>query len=193
MKIWDPNLPFFYAEMYAKGQHLLSILKVVHFLACIDSGKMVNTLREWQANFCLFYFYPGAAVHLASLLAAYGYIFSITDHHLMVKDDASYYRFQVCLTLHLSGNIRQGHILPLTVLLECQLTVLTRCDPQCSLFSRIMFWVSRYLKNFSRILIKDFEVLTLAFYNVKYNITITLKKTDVQLTIILYNNRPLLF
>ena len=37
----------------------------------------------------------GAAVHLASLLAAYGYIFSITDHHLMVKDDASYYRFQV--------------------------------------------------------------------------------------------------
>ncbi|XP_068752248.1 regulator of G-protein signaling 7-like [Montipora capricornis] len=36
----------------------------------------------------------GAAVHLASLLAAYGYIFSITDHHLMVKDDASYYRFQ---------------------------------------------------------------------------------------------------
>jgi len=46
MKIWDPNLPFFYAEMYAKGQHLLGILKVVHFLACIDSGKMVNTLRE---------------------------------------------------------------------------------------------------------------------------------------------------
>lgn len=36
----------------------------------------------------------GAAVHLASLLAAHGYIFSITDHHLMVKDDASYYRFQ---------------------------------------------------------------------------------------------------
>jgi len=40
--------------------------------------------------------HTGAAVHLASLLAAYGYIFSITDHHLMVKDDASYYRFQVC-------------------------------------------------------------------------------------------------
>lgn len=43
--------------------------------------------------------HTGAAVHLASLLAAYGYIFSITDHHLMVKDDASYYRFQVCWTL----------------------------------------------------------------------------------------------
>ena len=47
-----------------------------------------------------FIFPAGAAVHLSSLLAAYGYIFSITDHHLMVKDDASYYRFQVCLTLY---------------------------------------------------------------------------------------------
>ena len=42
-----------------------------------------------------FFLPPGAAVHLASLLAAHGYVFSITDHHLMVKDDASYYRFQV--------------------------------------------------------------------------------------------------
>jgi len=51
------------------------------------------------------WFCTGAAVHLASLLAAYGYIFSITDHHLMVKDDASYYRFQVghgYIQIHLS-------------------------------------------------------------------------------------------
>lgn len=36
----------------------------------------------------------GEAVHLASLLAAYGYIFSINDHNLMIRDDGSYYRFQ---------------------------------------------------------------------------------------------------
>jgi len=103
------------------GKNCLAAVKWSIFLHAMIQG---NNGKE--ANLCLFYFHPGAAVHLSSLLAAYGYIFSITDHHLMVKDDASYYRFQVCLTSHLLGNIHQGSIFPLTVLLEYQLTVFIR-------------------------------------------------------------------
>jgi len=35
------------------------------------------------------------ALHLAQLLAAHGYIFPIDDHILAVKNDTTYYRFQV--------------------------------------------------------------------------------------------------
>ncbi|KAM7428589.1 Regulator of G-protein signaling 7 [Porites harrisoni] len=69
------------------------IRTVKSFMSRIPSVFTGSELVDWvMANLSIED--RGAAVHLASLLAAYGYIFSITDHHLMVKDDASYYRFQ---------------------------------------------------------------------------------------------------
>lgn len=37
------------------------------------------------------------AIHLGSLIAAQGYIFPISDHVLTMKDDSTFYRFQVGL------------------------------------------------------------------------------------------------
>ena len=37
------------------------------------------------------------ALHLAHLIATHGYIFPIDDHILAVKNDNTYYRFQVSL------------------------------------------------------------------------------------------------
>src|SRR4029434_8861659 len=41
---------------------------------------------------------PVEAVHLGSLIAAHGYFFPISDHVLTLKDDGTFYRFQVRLT-----------------------------------------------------------------------------------------------
>ena len=42
-----------------------------------------------------FWFCAAEALHLAHLMAAHGYIFPIDDHILTVKNDNTYYRFQV--------------------------------------------------------------------------------------------------
>ena len=36
------------------------------------------------------------ALHLGTLMAAHGYFFPISDHVLTLKDDGTFYRFQVC-------------------------------------------------------------------------------------------------
>lgn len=41
----------------------------------------------------------GEALHLAHLMAAHGYFFPIDDHMLTVKNDNTFYRFQVSLRL----------------------------------------------------------------------------------------------
>lgn len=38
---------------------------------------------------------PAEALHLAHLVAAHGYFFPIDDHVLTVKNDSTFYRFQV--------------------------------------------------------------------------------------------------
>lgn len=38
------------------------------------------------------------ALHLAHLLAAHGYLFPVDDHTLTVKNDNTFYRFQVSNT-----------------------------------------------------------------------------------------------
>ena len=44
----------------------------------------------------LFIFWiPAEALHLAHLMSAHGYLFPIDDHVLTVKNDNTYYRFQV--------------------------------------------------------------------------------------------------
>uniref|UniRef100_A0A8C7EH27 Regulator of G protein signaling 6 n=1 Tax=Nothoprocta perdicaria TaxID=30464 RepID=A0A8C7EH27_NOTPE len=42
---------------------------------------------------------PVEAIHLGSLVAAQGYIFPISDHVLTLKDDGTFYRFQVAIYL----------------------------------------------------------------------------------------------
>lgn len=42
-----------------------------------------------------FYSLTGEAIHLGSLIAAQGYVFPISDHVLTLKDDGTFYRFQV--------------------------------------------------------------------------------------------------
>lgn len=37
------------------------------------------------------------ALHLGTLMAAHGYFFPISDHVLTLKDDGTFYRFQVSL------------------------------------------------------------------------------------------------
>ncbi|EDO34351.1 predicted protein [Nematostella vectensis] len=69
------------------------IRTVKSFMSKIPSVLTGSELVDWMMD-NLMIEDRGEGVHLASLLAAYGYVFSITDHHLMVKDDSSYYRFQ---------------------------------------------------------------------------------------------------
>ena len=38
---------------------------------------------------------PVEALHLGTLMAAHGYLFPISDHVLTLKDDGTFYRFQV--------------------------------------------------------------------------------------------------
>lgn len=40
-------------------------------------------------------FISAEALHIGSLIAAQGYIFPISDHVLNLKDDGTFYRFQV--------------------------------------------------------------------------------------------------
>ena len=40
-------------------------------------------------------FFSVEAVHVATLMASHGYFFPIDDHYLIVKNDNTYYRFQV--------------------------------------------------------------------------------------------------
>lgn len=44
---------------------------------------------------CCYFSFTGEAIHLGSLIAAQGYVFPISDHVLTLKDDGTFYRFQV--------------------------------------------------------------------------------------------------
>lgn len=54
--------------------------------------------RQLPTYFSLSRLIPAVeAIHLGSLIAAQGYIFPISDHVLTMKDDGTFYRFQVSL------------------------------------------------------------------------------------------------
>lgn len=44
-------------------------------------------------------FFPVEALHLGTLMAAHGYFFPISDHVLTLKDDGTFYRFQVRIVI----------------------------------------------------------------------------------------------
>lgn len=54
-----------------------------------------------RAFICVFWFVyfheTVEALHLGTLMAAHGYFFPISDHVLTLKDDGTFYRFQVSL------------------------------------------------------------------------------------------------
>uniref|UniRef100_A0A8C0H515 Regulator of G protein signaling 6 n=1 Tax=Chelonoidis abingdonii TaxID=106734 RepID=A0A8C0H515_CHEAB len=72
------------------------IRTVKSFLSKIPS--VVLTLWQWLMK-NLSIEDPVEAIHMGSLIAAQGYIFPISDHVLTLKDDGTFYRFQVAIYL----------------------------------------------------------------------------------------------
>lgn len=66
----------------------------------IPLTRHLSSPAFWQFcnNFSFFCPVPAVeAIHLGSLIAAQGYVFPISDHVLTMKDDGTFYRFQVGL------------------------------------------------------------------------------------------------
>lgn len=63
----------------------------------------------------LFFSFTGEAIHLGSLIAAQGYVFPISDHVLTLKDDGTFYRFQV---RELSVSLVASSTVPAIILLK---------------------------------------------------------------------------
>lgn len=83
----------------------------------------------WQLPnyFSLFCLVPAVeAIHLGSLIAAQGYVFPISDHVLTLKDDGTFYRFQVGLQLLLLKKLLFSSSTDLRLELPKKLTVFKR-------------------------------------------------------------------
>lgn len=73
-----------------------SWLPVVLLLSQLTFQLSIPALWQLPHYFCLLHPVPaGEAIHLGSLIAAQGYVFPISDHVLALKDDGTFYRFQV--------------------------------------------------------------------------------------------------
>lgn len=71
-------------------------MQVITTPAAESRGFHIVHLPEVYLLFSLFSFSSaGEAIHLGSLIAAQGYVFPISDHVLTLKDDGTFYRFQV--------------------------------------------------------------------------------------------------
>jgi hypothetical protein len=60
----------------------------------IQQSSVAVNMKNSRFFVCLFVF-TGEALHLAHLMSAHGYFFPIDDHMLTVKNDNTFYRFQV--------------------------------------------------------------------------------------------------
>ncbi|XP_051951745.1 regulator of G-protein signaling 6-like isoform X1 [Xyrauchen texanus] len=67
---------------------------VKSFLSKIPSVVTGSDIVQWLMK-NLYIDDPVEAIHIGSLIAAQGYIFPISDHVLTLKDDGTFYRFQV--------------------------------------------------------------------------------------------------
>ncbi|KAB5540101.1 hypothetical protein PHYPO_G00097460 [Pangasianodon hypophthalmus] len=70
------------------------IRTVKSFMSKIPSVVTGSDIVQWLMK-NLFIEDPAEALHIGSLIAAQGYIFPISDHVLTLKDDGTFYRFQV--------------------------------------------------------------------------------------------------
>lgn len=57
----------------------------------------MNSFKELYMCFSICFRELVEALHLGTLMAAHGYFFPISDHVLTLKDDGTFYRFQVSL------------------------------------------------------------------------------------------------
>ncbi|KAF4787912.1 Regulator of G-protein signaling 6 [Turdus rufiventris] len=74
------------------------IRTVKSFLSKIPSVVTGSDIVQWLMK-NLSIEDAGEAIHLGSLIAAQGYVFPISDHVLTLKDDGTFYRFQVAIYL----------------------------------------------------------------------------------------------
>ena len=57
----------------------------------------MNSFKDLYMCFSICFRELVEALHLGTLMAAHGYFFPISDHVLTLKDDGTFYRFQVSL------------------------------------------------------------------------------------------------
>ena len=73
----------------------------VEWLSAGDKVNMSKKTKLLQTSCLIFLIYLSfvletvEALHLGTLMAAHGYFFPISDHVLTLKDDGTFYRFQV--------------------------------------------------------------------------------------------------
>lgn len=72
------------------------------------------------------------AIHIGSLIAAQGYIFPISDHVLTLKDDGTFYRFQVSLSIYHQPN--KSHM-------DCILAAVVSRMWSCFTLAQLRFWI----------------------------------------------------
>jgi len=98
------------------------------------------------------FFLTGEALHLAHLMAAHGYFFPIDDHMLTVKNDNTFYRFQVSLhlmfhcpneTVMFPSNICNCYVYYVNVVWGQKILICkaSRCHVlACNCFQMLKFW-----------------------------------------------------
>ena len=68
------------------------------------SEELVLSATQTNVVLCVVSSCSAEAIHIGSLIAAQGYTFPISDHVLTLKDDGTFYRFQVRLP-HTDGSL----------------------------------------------------------------------------------------
>ena len=110
--------------------HLLSQLFVTHFgVALLVFFSLLIV--------CVFFWLCVSveALHLAHLMASHGYFFPIDDHMLTVKNDNTYYRFQVYHVISLSLSLSLSLPLSFSLFLSLPLSPLSLSLSLLSLLS----------------------------------------------------------
>lgn len=70
--------------------------KVERSMCCEDDQeKCLKSALYGKVCVCVFMCVLVEALHLGTLMSAHGYFFPISDHVLTLKDDGTFYRFQV--------------------------------------------------------------------------------------------------
>jgi hypothetical protein len=73
----------------------LGIVDMTYYFLCTRALAAYTCSNGRKEINVLFLFLTAEALHLAHLMAAHGYFFPIDDHMLTVKNDNTFYRFQV--------------------------------------------------------------------------------------------------
>lgn len=77
------------------SQNLLPAATAVHTCFSHPCTYFNKDLKGLLSLFLCAPLSPVEALHLGTLMAAHGYFFPISDHVLTLKDDGTFYRFQV--------------------------------------------------------------------------------------------------